>query len=784
MRALNNASEAIGFMRRQYPAVMICLLGLSAASGLYLLVTPSSFTASATMIIDPRKGQAFSRPVLGDTPTDSVWIDSQIAMLNAQRDKIASSIVKDIQIANDLELSDGEGSKSGSDLIQEAAGAIASRLDVKRAGVSYLVTINFSSHKPEQAVKIANAAAEAYVAAEMDGKRQETLLASNWFQERYQALREEASTAERSMVEFKNKNKIITTGGKLINEQQLVEISARLVAARAHVAEMQARLSQIETILRTDQLKGTVEATVSDTLNNPIITKLRTQYLDLSNREAAWSARYGADHLAVVNVRNQRRDTLNNIVDELRRIAQTYRSDYEIAKKGQEELEKQLAEAVSQIPSDAQITLRGLESSAQSYRSFFDNFLLHYTEAVQEQSSPIREMRVVARASNAFKSSPQTFRVIAMTLLGGMGLGIGIGMLRENLDRRFRTTAEVENALHKQILALVPLIKNKREEVSTPDRPASGDTRGQGILRKGASTLRTIVIEPLVRLAGITGATQSRLQKASASLVPPGESDRQAFLSDEQPTEEDDTRKIIRDGASASWQVVDAPFSRFAEAIRAIKLAADLQGESKAKVIGVTSAVPREGKSTIATALAALIAQVGARIILVDCDLRNPAVSRALTPDAIEGITTVLSGKCSIQEAIWRAPRTNFAFLPGPLGQRLANTNQILAGDQMKRLFDRLRNSYDYVIVDLSPLTPVVDVRATTHLIDSYIFVVEWGHTKIDVVEHAFKEAHMICDKVLGVVFNKIDVNIFSRYEGHRAEYYRNKHFAAYGYVD
>ena len=68
----------------------------------------------------------------------------------------------------------------------------------------------------------------------------------------------------------------------------------------------------------------------------------------------------------------------------------------------------------------------------------------------------------------------------------------------------------------------------------------------------------------------------------------------------------------------------------------------------------------------------------------------------------------------------------------------------------MKRLFVRLRESYDYVIVDLSPIVPVVDVRATTHLVDSYVFVVEWGKTKIDVAEHALNSARGVYDNLVG----------------------------------
>ena len=73
-------------------------------------------------------------------------------------------------------------------------------------------------------------------------------------------------------------------------------------------------------------------ATVADTLKNEVVSKLRSQYLDLAAREADWSVKYGHDHLAVVNLRNQMREIRNSIFDELKRLGETYKSDYEIAK--------------------------------------------------------------------------------------------------------------------------------------------------------------------------------------------------------------------------------------------------------------------------------------------------------------------------------------------------------------------------------------------------------------------------------------------------------------------
>ena len=94
------------------------------------------------------------------------------------------------------------------------------------------------------------------------------------------------------------------------------------------------------------------------------------------------------------------------------------------------------------------------------------------------------------------------------------------------------------------------------------------------------------------------------------------------------------------------------------------------------------------------------------------------------------------------------------------------------------------RESYDYVIFDLPPLAPVVDVRATARLVDAYVLVVEWGRTKIPLIERALREAPGVHKNMLGVVLNKADMDSVRRYDGHLSDYYQNKHFARYGYED
>jgi polysaccharide biosynthesis transport protein len=198
------------------------------------------------------------------------------------------------------------------------------------------------------------------------------------------------------------------------------------------------------------------DATVADSLKNEVINRLRSQYLEFSRKEAEFSTKYGAGHLAAVNLRNQMREIRKVTMDELGRIAQTYQSDYQIAKAREESITKSLADivSVSQTTNQAQVVLRDLESSAQTYRALHDNFLQRYMESVQQQSFPITEARLITTASPPTGASgPRTMFVLVAGAAGGMVLGFGLGMLREISDRVFRTSDQVTSNLHTDCIA-------------------------------------------------------------------------------------------------------------------------------------------------------------------------------------------------------------------------------------------------------------------------------------------------------------------------------------------
>ena len=726
-----------GFLRRRYLLILTGLLLSVPLGALYLYITPASYTASAVMMIEPRKGPLDS--LVGSTMPDTLWIDSQSIALKSLN--VASYVVKQLRLADDPEfvrsgvqwfdqllarLGWGEDPepKTEAERVGAAIDAFNNGLDVRRIRESYMMRIDFRSQNSEQATKIANTVIDAYIFDQLNGKYQAYRRGSDWLQERLQALREQAAAAERAVIEFKSKNNIVAAGGALMNEKELSEISAGSVSARVNASELQNRLERIRAVRKAYQQdkpnSAEQDETVSEAMSSGIITGLRTKYLDLMNREADWSARYGKNHNAVVNLRNQIQEIRRSIYQELGRIEETVKSDYEIAKKRQADFDNSLAKLISQSTetNQAQITLFTLDAAAKSYRKLYDNFLQRYTEAVQQQTFPITEARQISAAS-AIKTAPKTAQVWMVTVIAGGLIGAGLGALREITDRKFRSREQVQSVLATECLALVPLLAdNSRKRIFSSRK---------------ALTL------------------QSRRDEKFAIARPMATRDICSIP------------KIMQ-------TVIDAPSCPYVEAIRAIKLTIDLNSQANTKMIGLTSCQPSEGKSTVAVAMATLIAQSGARVILVDCDLRHSSISRLLAPDASAGFLDVVAGTADLADVVWVDPTTQMEFLP--VGASVSNATEILASRASKSLFDSLQVKYDYVIVDLAPLVANMDVRATAGLIDSYLLVIEWGATKIDAVEYALRNAPAIHANIMGAVLNKVDIAAMRRYDRHGADGY------------
>ncbi len=237
---------------------------------------------------------------------------------------------------------------------------------------------------------------------------------------------------------------------------------------------------------------------------------------------------------------------------------------------------------------------------------------------------------------------------------------------------------------------------------------------------------------------------------------------------------------LIEDGRSVTSYAVDHPLSLFAETLRSAKISADLSlGREKPKVIGITSVLPGEGKSTVAINFARLLASQKARTLLIDADLRNPSLTRTVASHAKAGLAEFVIDKVPLQDLLLFEERTRLAMLPAVLRRDVPLTSELLASAEMLGLLEEARGAFDYIILDLPPLAPVVDVRAITPQVDGFACVVEWGKTPRSVVQSKLEADPPLAKKCLGIMLNKVDLDRMKLY-GSEGATYGDPRYSAY----
>jgi exopolysaccharide transport family protein len=686
----------------------------------YLAVQPPRYTAQTDMIIDTKRVTWTQSELATENRTvEDASVESEIETTKSE--KVALNVARRLRLTEDPEfIGAGSGLKgrlyelvglssatdpgpSNEEISRRVLGTLKDNLRVTRLGRSYIEQIAYTSLDPDKAARIANAFADAYIEDQLQAKFEATHRASVWLEQRIGELRQQASDAYKAVQDFKSQNGIIIgVEGKLASEVELDQLGVALAKARADTSQARARLDRIERVLeqRSDKESFNIpDPVVTDALNNPVITKLRQQFLDDQSKESEWSARYGSDHQAARNLRAEMAALQRAIWDEISRIGESYKSELQIAKSQEESIDRRMGEVFQQSAStrQSQVRLRELETAANTYRGIYETFLSRFTQSVQQQSFPSTEARVVTAATPpGSRSSPKIALTIALAAVCGLGLGVACAFGREQMDRQIHTREQIESLLGKSCLAVLP---------------AFGRKRGQDYKIPG--------------------------------------------------------------GASAFRQISKvAPFSATAEALRYIKVAIDLH-PSGGKIVGIVSALPGEGKTTVAAAFAAFVAKSAGRTLLIDADLRNPSMTRTLGYTDRKSVLDIVADKAAFDDVVIHDEQHKFDFLPASTRIKPSNSSDILNSSEMKQTLKVAKSNYDYVIIDLPPILPVVDVRAVAHLFDAFVLVVEWGSTSTDEIVKAVAASPILSERLLGTVLNKANETIMRRFEGYSDRHYK-----------
>lgn len=179
---------------------------------------------------------------------------------------------------------------------------------------------------------------------------------------------------------------------------------------------------------------------------------------------------------------------------------------------------------------------------------------------------------------------------------------------------------------------------------------------------------------------------------------------------------------------------------------------------SRCFIVGITSAVYGEGKTTVAMNLAGTMAQNSTqRIALVDCNLRNWDLQLRLNLPPCAGLVDYLEGQEEeVENIVQYTELENFVIVPA--GRAAVNPSRLARSDKLNDFMAQLRSKFDFVVMDLAPMLPVADARVLSRFVDGLIFVVRAGVTPREVVTRAIESVGS--DRVLGVVLNGTEVSM------------------------
>ncbi|TPK89204.1 polysaccharide biosynthesis tyrosine autokinase [Mesorhizobium sp. B2-4-17] len=577
-----------------------------------------------------------------------------------------------------------------------------------RVGRSYVIALGYQATDPALATAITKAYADAYLADQLDASFDATERAAVWLQGRLTELRESSQAASLAVEKFRAEHGLsANSDGQLMSDKQLADLNAQLIVAQADTARASARYQQYKTIVDSGSDNAFKDAAISsDQPSSSVISALKTRYLTVAKRQQDVEANFGPQHPQAVALAKEKADISAQIFGELKQLTESYRNEYEVALARETALRANVAAAQgkSSIDNQSQVKLRDLDQKATALTTLYQTFLGRYEEAAQQQSFPVGKIRIISDASTPLSaSSPRTIIVLGLSLVLGVLMGAGFGGLNEFNERFFRTGEEVRDRVGLKFLGYLPTIGSKPAK---EDKPADG--------------------QPDVKAARSPAAIERRARMRVS---------------------------------------VDAPASMFAETLRSAKIAFDvvLEGQGS-RVIGVISVLPGEGKSTVAANLAGLLAANGARTLLIDGDLRNPGLSRGLGMEADQGLMeAVVSGQT--WQSVGKIDRqTKLAIIPAASRGHFSHTSELLSSAGMRRFIENAKETFEYIVVDLPPLGPVVDAKAFAPLVDGFVLVTEWGRTPRAMVRSMLESEPYVANKIVGMVLNKVDLKKLAKY--------------------
>ncbi len=730
-------------LKRHRWLILICAFALLVGAALYTFTRTPLYTAEATLLIE-RKAPQFLK--VQDARADSIdyydynneFYKTQYEILKSR--SLAERVIRDEGLetyplfAGDQNKGEKAGLVAGlwggikkwaagfspaKPKVKESdptatsiglVGAYLSLLDVKPVSGTSLVQIKIATPEPALSARLANAHAFAYVRYGIDLRSQTNEEASVFLQQKLTELKERVEQSEAALNSYRRDKGIISVDDKAnVVVERLLDLNKTLTAAEAERIAVEA---QVRTIRgrNFDELPAVLNSVVINSLKGDL-GKLEAEYASLSKE-------FKPGYPPLDNLKTRVEETRRRLRSETQNQVRGIEATYQAAKTKEAELGAKMEEQKK--------TTLGLKDSAVQYavlarevdtnRQLYDGVLQRLKEIGVAAEVRASNIYVMGKAQPPLGPSyPDKRRSLLIGLLMGLAAGVGLAFLLERLDNTIKSPEEAERYLQLPNLAVVPDFAL-----------LNGKNYGYGY------------------------GYVSRLVNSAKAELP-------------DTTPKDSEKQLLLD---------HHPLSLVTEAYRSLRSSLLLShAGGPPQVMLLTSAARGEGKTTTVINTAIVFAQMGIRVLIIDGDLRRPDCHKLLKMDNGAGLADALAGQVEWQDAIRPTAAENLFLMSS--GTLPPNPAELLGSKKMHEILQQLREQYEFIFVDSSPVMAVSDAVLLSTVVDGTLLVVN-RQTPKPLIRKARTRLSTPHSKILGILLNRVDTRTgeYGCYYNHYYDYY------------
>lgn len=455
--------RAIGrtIRKRWIPIALASLASFLLTAVLYMLSDPR-YVATAAMVVERQTEELIpqtssSQPLATDSPS----VDTAVQVLKSPA--IAGRVVDALKLTGVEEFNPDRQPAQASSSRDRAVRILLGSLDVKREGVSYVISVSYSSSDPDMAARVANGVIDQYIRANLDAESGASKRAAELLGTRLDQLRGQVLSAEAAVAQYRASNGLFAASDvSSVTQQELSTLNTQLAEARAQQAAAQARLNTAQSQIA----RGGGGDSLGEALNSQTVSALRAQRAQISSKVANLSARYGPKYPELVEAQSQLKDIDGQIQAEVDRVVASLSAEARVASQRTASIAGSIGGVEGRLATDttAAVRLSELERNAESARVLYRAFLDRYKEAVARQGTETSGAAKVSRAqAPVIPMSPNPVVFLGIALVGAVAASVAVMLIMQFFESGLRTAEGIEKRLNVPALGSIPELSSLPE---------------------------------------------------------------------------------------------------------------------------------------------------------------------------------------------------------------------------------------------------------------------------------------------------------------------------------